>query len=144
MPSTKHIFVGRKTELDQFHQALGQPSKIRRFFFTPGHGVKPRLFLPFGVGGIGKTELAKKCLKMASDAGWKTIHVDWERVEYRPVEPVQLMNAIAEGLREVAGKSAIQAFLDDRDKVTPTRERVERYKLEEVSHSYPAPPDTQV
>jgi len=130
MPTTKHIFVGRKTELEQFRQILGRTGKLERLILNPGRNVKSRVLMPYGIGGIGKTELSKQCLKIATEEGWNTICVDWDKVEYRPVEPVQVMDAIAEALKSVAGESAIKPYLDDRNKIALVRDRVHRYRAE--------------
>ena len=131
MPATKHIFVGRKTELEQFRQALGHTEKWKRLLVNPGQNVRPRVFLPYGIGGIGKSELSRRCLKIAAEEeGWKTLCVDWDKVEYRPVERVQVMDAIAQALKSVAGEGVIKPYLDDRDKVAALRDKVDRYRAE--------------
>ncbi|MBI3361773.1 MAG: tetratricopeptide repeat protein [Chloroflexi bacterium] len=128
MPTPRHIFVGRKNELKEFRQELGRPGLIARALGNPARNVKPRVFLPFGIGGIGKTELSRQCLQLAEKAGWQTLTVEWDRVG--PVEPVDMMNAIALALQGRAGESAVQAYLDDRKKAAPTRERVQRYRTD--------------
>jgi tetratricopeptide (TPR) repeat protein len=128
--SKKHVFVGRKTELDQFRHVIGNPGTLKLLISNPGIGVKSRVFLPFGIGGIGKTELAKQCLKIAREAGWKTISIDWDRMEFRPIESVELMDAIATALQDVAGKNAIKQYINDRNRSKVTRDRVHRYRAE--------------
>ncbi len=130
MSDRKHIFVGRKTELEKFQQSLGQTGAVQRLLFKPGHGVKPRVFLPYGIGGIGKSELSKRCLALARKAGWKTITIDWEKVEYRPVEPLQVMDAIAEKLQGEYTKSIVAPYISDRNRAGPTRDKVHRYRAE--------------
>ena len=65
---TKAIFVGRQTELEQFRQVIGTTSKLERLLLRPGRQLKkPRLFLPHGIGGIGKTSLSQRCLAIQLD-----------------------------------------------------------------------------
>lgn len=64
--SRHEIFIGRQVELQQFEAALGRRGLLGWLF---GPGVKPRVFLPHGIGGIGKTWLAQECLKRARKAG---------------------------------------------------------------------------
>ena len=83
MPIAKRIFVGRKIELEQFKQALGRPGFIDRVVLgNPGRSVKSRVFLPHGIGGIGKSELTRQCLELAKQAGWRTLFLDWNHVGY--------------------------------------------------------------
>ena len=56
MAPHSHIFVGRKTELEQFRSIIERPDTDTYSTLAPRPTVKPRVFLPYGIGGIGKTE----------------------------------------------------------------------------------------
>jgi hypothetical protein len=130
MPNSTSLFVGRKTELEYFQMVLAQSSFSSRVEGEMSRNFKSRLFLPYGIGGIGKTELAKQCLHLAQEAGWKTIAIDWDRTDYRPVEPQDLMNAIANSLKDFAGEKSIATYLNDFKRATPVRDKVHRYRAE--------------
>ena len=110
MSNTSSLFVGRKTELEYFQMVLAQSSFSSKIEGDAARIFKSRLFLPYGIGGIGKTELAKQCLHLAQGAGWKTIAIDWDRTDCRPVEPQDLMNTIANSLRDFAGEKSIATY----------------------------------
>jgi tetratricopeptide (TPR) repeat protein len=129
MPITKHVFVGRKNELEQFRQALGQPGLVDRLLLrNPGRHVKSRVFLPHGIGGIGKSELTRQCLEIAKQAGWQTLLLDWDRIGYRPVEPLDVMDTLAAALQQVGGEGCIRPYLDDRKKMAGIQDKAQRYR----------------
>jgi hypothetical protein len=131
MPITTRIFVGRKNELEQFKLALGQPSLMNRLLLAnPGRNIKSRVFLPHGIGGIGKSELTRQCLDLAKKSGWQTLLLDWDRVGYRPIEPLDVMDALADALKIVAGEGSIRSYLDDRKLATGVQEKAQRYRAE--------------
>lgn len=131
MPITQRIFVGRKNELEQFKQALGQPGFIDRLVSSnPGRSVKSRVFLPHGIGGIGKSELTRQCLELAKKAGWQTLVLDWDRVGYRPVEAVDVTDTLADALKSIVGEGRIKAYLDDRKNMAGVQEKAQRYRVE--------------
>jgi tetratricopeptide (TPR) repeat protein len=92
--------------------------------------MKPCVFLPHGIGGIGKTWLAQECLKRARKAGWKTIEMDWDRADQRPTEQLDMMNVIAERLKERYGEKVVREYLGARVRARQVRDRVSRYKQE--------------
>jgi tetratricopeptide (TPR) repeat protein len=124
------IFVGRETELEQFHQALGKRGLLRQLLHLPGRDVHSRVFLPHGIGGIGKTWLSQRCLGEADKEGWATIKVDWDRADYRPSEPDQLMDIVAERIRSRLGEKAIKPYWKTRTQARQVRDRVTRYRQE--------------
>jgi tetratricopeptide (TPR) repeat protein len=130
MAPHSRIFVGRKTELEQFQSIIERPEVDSFSPLAPRRAVKPRVFLPHGIGGIGKTELSRRCAEIAAEAGWRTITIDWENVEYRPVEPMQLMNGIANALKAVAGEKAIKPYLEDQQNIAAVNGRVNRYRVD--------------
>ncbi len=130
MPIAKRIFVGRKNEIEQFTQAMRPAVPTQPSLTNPGQGVRSRLFLPFGIGGIGKSELTKKCLELAGVKGWKTLLLDWDRVDNRVVEPLGLMNRLAEALKGVAGDAAIKPYMDERKRVGGLQDKAQRYRAE--------------
>jgi len=130
MIKTSSLFIGRKTELEYFQMVLAQASFSQQLVGEMARNFKSRVFLPYGIGGIGKTELAKQCLHLAQEAGWQAIAIDWDRTDCRPVEPLDLMNTIANSLRDLAGEKPITPYLDDRKRAAPVRDRVHRYRAE--------------
>jgi Flp pilus assembly protein TadD len=129
MPITKHVFVGRKNELEQFRQALGRPGLVDRLLLrNPGRHAKSRVFLPHGISGIGKSELTRQCLAIADKAGWQTLLLDWDRIGYRPVEPLDVTDALADALQKVGGEGCIGPYLDDRKKMAGIQDKAQRYR----------------
>ena len=126
------IFVGRKTELKQFRQALGKRGLLRRFLLLllPGRGVRSRVFLPYGIGGIGKTWLSQGCLREADQTGWATVEVDWDRADYRPSETGQLMDIVAARVKSALGEKTIKPYWDTRTQARQVHDRVTRYRQE--------------
>jgi tetratricopeptide (TPR) repeat protein len=123
----REIFIGRQIELQQFEAALGRRGLLG---WLLGPGVKPCVFLPHGIGGIGKTWLAQECLKRARNPGWATVEVDWDKADQRPSERLDLMNITAERLKEKYGEKAVREYLDARGRARQVRNRVSRYKQE--------------
>ena len=56
--------------------------------------------------------------------------IDWENVEHRPVEPMQLMNGFANALKAVAGEKVIKPYLDDQQNIATVNGRVNRYRVD--------------
>jgi len=127
---TSSLFIGRRTELEYFQMVLAQSSFSQNIGGGFARIFKSRVFLPFGIGGIGKTELAKQCLRLAQDAGWSTLMIDWDRTDCRPVEPQDLMNTIANSIRDLAGEKAIAPYLNDFKRAAPVQDKVHRYRAE--------------
>jgi tetratricopeptide (TPR) repeat protein len=124
------VFVGRKVELDQFDQAIRPSGKLAKLLRGPGVGVRPRVFVLHGIGGMGKTWLAQKCLHHAQTAGWMTAEIDWDTADMRPTDRLGLMNAIAEALKEKYGEGLVRDYLKVRGRVRRIQERVQLYKRE--------------
>ncbi len=125
--SRHEIFIGRQIELQQFEAALGRRGLLG---WLLGPDVKPRVFLPHGIGGIGKTWLAQECLKRARNTGWATVEVDWDKAEQRPSERLDLMNVIAEQLKEGFGEKVVREYLGEHGRARQVRDRVLRYQQE--------------
>jgi len=125
-------FVGRQRELDQFSDALSGFGWLGRLRARSGgqSGTRPRVFLAHGREGIGKTWLGQKCLSLARDKGWKTIELDLEMAGLRPNEPLDLMDAIAEALRDRYGARTVKDYLKARGRVRQAHETVERLRAE--------------
>ena len=125
-------FIGRQRELDQFSDSLNRFNRIGRLRERlPGQRRKPaRVFLPHGIGGIGKTWLSQQCLKLARAKGWKTIELDWARVNLRPTAPLDLMNVIAEDLRDQYKDKIVSDYLKARGRALQARRKVDRVRAE--------------
>ena len=126
---SKDKFVGRKTELEQFELAIRPKSKLKSFLGL-GDGIQPRVFLPYGIGGMGKTWLSKECLKRAKKAGWETIEIDWERADYLPSSQLSMMDTISECIKQTFGEKSIQEYLKVRRQEKQVKEKVRRLKQE--------------
>jgi len=92
-------FVGRQNELAQFEQAIKPQNKLKAFLKL-GLEVQPRVFLPYGIGGMGKTWLSRECFRRAKKAGWKTIEINWEKVDLVPVDETEMMDTILNSLNK--------------------------------------------
>lgn len=123
-------FVGRKLELNQFASVIKPRPALLRYLIGPNINVKSQVFLPFGIGGIGKTELSRKCLECAEDAGWATLEIDWDRADTRPNDELQLLNIIAEHLKKVYGNDSIAEFLKREKQIQYVEERIQHLKIE--------------
>jgi tetratricopeptide (TPR) repeat protein len=126
-------FIGRQRELDQFRDSLNRLTRLGRLRAWVGgrSGDPPRVFLPHGIGGIGKTKLTQQCLGLAHDQGWKTIELKWDMVNLRPNEPLDLMNAIAEDLRDQYGdRMMVDDYLEARRQARAASQKVDRVKAE--------------
>jgi hypothetical protein len=128
--ASESIFVGRRNELEQFEQYLFRSySGINNG--SSHRKINARVFLPYGIGGIGKTELTKQCLEIATKAGWQTIYLDWDRLPDCPNNFLDILDALADKLRSLdGGEKAIQTYLDIRKQALKVSERVERYRAE--------------
>jgi len=124
------LFIGRKPELEQFDRAINPRNKFAKLIFGPRTNVPSRVFLPHGIGGIGKSFLSKKCLAKAKDAGWATIEIDWDRVDIRPSDEVELMNVVAEELKTIYGEKVIQEYLRTQRQIKQVKDRVQKLKRE--------------
>lgn len=142
MTMTKPIFIGRVNELEQFQLALGQPGIISRLVFdSPGHKVKSRVFLPSGIEGMGKSELTRRCLQLAENAGWPTLLLEWDRLGYRPAEPLDVANAIADALQTLPGERTIRSYFDERKTIASAQQKARSYHAEHPERwQKPIPP----
>jgi len=127
--TTADIFIGRKNELAQFDQAI-RPNKLGAILRGPGTGVRPHVFLPYGIGGMGKTWLARECLKHAQKAGWMTAEIDWDTASTRPTDRLGLMDIVAQTLQEKYGEKLAHEYRKTRGRVKQIQDRVLRYQQE--------------
>src|SRR5687767_12922790 len=104
--SLSRKFVGRKTEIEQFERAIKPRNLWVRFLLGPNRRVQPQVFLPHGIGGMGKTRLSRECLECAQTAGWATIEINWDRADARPTDEFEMMNIIAQQLIKEYGDNS--------------------------------------
>src|SRR5579864_1670727 len=131
MTMTKHVFVGRVNELEQFQQTLGQPRIISRLVFdNRGRNARSRLILVSGMAGIGKSELTRHCLQLAENAGWPTLLLEWDRLGYAPAEPIDVTNAIADTLQTLPDERATRAYFEARKTIAGAQEKARRNHAE--------------
>lgn len=125
-----HIFVGRKQELQQFDQVLNPRQKVAKAILGPRTKIKPHVFLPYGMGGMGKSFLSRECLLRAKDAGWKTVEIDWDRADTRPGDKSSMMSMIAEKIKGAYQESTIKNYLKVLHDSKKIQERVNHYRQE--------------
>ncbi|GAP12676.1 protein containg AAA ATPase domain [Longilinea arvoryzae] len=128
--SEDNTFVGRRTELEQFKQYLYHPFSSNPDYVSP-RLIKARVFLLHGIGGIGKTELSRQLLEISDEAGWQKIYIDWDRINDRPNEFVDILNTLADKLLTIeGGQKAIQSYLEVHRQLLSIGERIERYRAD--------------
>ena len=128
--SPNEKFVGRKTELGQFERAIRPRNSWVRFLLGPNTKIEPTVFLPYGIGGIGKTTLSRECLERAEKAGWARIEINWDRANTRPTDEIEMMNIIAEQIRKVYGDKSIEEFLKKQKQIKFAKENIQRLQQE--------------
>src|SRR5687767_5231696 len=122
-------FVGRQNELAQFEQAIKPQNKLKTFLKL-GIGVQPRVFLPYGIGGMGKTWLSRECLRRAKKAGWKTIEINWEKVDLLPVDETEMMDTISQFIKQEYGERIARDYSKARQDSKQVAEKFSRLKQE--------------
>jgi hypothetical protein len=67
MSNDSSTFIARQSELDQFSSSLSRSTWLGRVRARLGRqpGDPPRVYLPHGIGGVGKTRLARQCPSLA-------------------------------------------------------------------------------
>ncbi len=123
-------FVGRRVELEQFEQAIKPDGNFSGLLFGPGSGVRARVFLIHGVGGIGKTWLGRECLRRAALKKWATLEIDWGSPEGLPSDQAGLMNMIAQALKLRFGEKLTQDYEQICDRARRVREGIQRFQHE--------------
>src|SRR5687767_11696427 len=122
-------FVGRQNELAQFEQAIKSQNKLK-VFLKLGIEVQPRVFLPYGIGGMGKTWLSRECLRRAKKGGWKIIEINWEKVDLLPVDETEMMDTISQFIKKEYGEKIARNYLKSRQDSKQVAEKVSRLKQE--------------
>ncbi|MCD4737740.1 MAG: hypothetical protein K8R89_00575, partial [Anaerolineae bacterium] len=139
------IFIGRITEQRQFQAALqGLLAHHRRWRevaaevgsafdpeAAPGDDSYARVFLPYGIGGIGKTWLTRRCLALAeeyaSDPAILTLYDDLSLGP--PVQaPAHLLERLYNLLVEAGYGEELAPYLRARAGAPKVAARVSRYK----------------
>ncbi len=140
-------FIGRVQEQRQFRVALqGLLAHQRRWRDlaylqaadfdpdrAPGDGSYACIFLPHGIGGIGKSWLARRCLilaqELAADPPILTLYDDVSMGS--PVlEPAHLMNRLAEQLVHAGYETEIAPYQQTQADTPGVIERVNHFQVE--------------
>jgi len=91
-------FVGRREEQKVFRETL---QKLMGFHFgnpSQGEGIFKRVFLLYGDGGMGKTELLKRFAEISHEEGGDNltlIRIDWDEYQSEPINSsIDIMDSI--------------------------------------------------
>ncbi|GJM33841.1 MAG: hypothetical protein DHS20C18_28420 [Saprospiraceae bacterium] len=139
--SHQEIFIGRQRELEAFEQSLEhirgpRPTFLQRLFgLTPKKAAKthplPRIFLFYGEGGFGKTELVHQCMQKAK--GFNVIHLDWDdyykRKNSLPNTSRKMITALFTELTEE--KYGISGYFDEYQEIEGQLEKIDK-KVERI------------
>jgi|GEM_PF-3232581 len=124
------FFVGRRFELEQFERAIKPDGSFSGLLFGPGVGVRSLIFVLHGMGGIGKTWLARECLRRAKLKKWATVEIDWSGLDVLPNDQVGLMNEIATAIKDHYGEKTTQQYEGKRDRARRVWEGIQLFQHE--------------
>jgi tetratricopeptide (TPR) repeat protein len=140
-------FIGRVQEQRQFRVALsGLVAHQRRWRDlaymqaanfdpeqAPGDDSYAHIFLPHGIGGIGKSWLARRCLTLAEEMGGDppilTLYDDVS-LGSPVLEPVHLLDRLADHLARADYDTEVAAYRQAQADLPGVVERVTRYQAE--------------
>ncbi len=140
-------FIGRVQEQRQFlmvlggllvhHQTWYQFAQARGPNFNPeqapGDDSYANIFLPHGIGGIGKSWLTRRCLDLAAgipnEPPILTLYDDVS-LGAPVLEPLHLLDRLAEQLTAAGYESYLPAYHQAKADLPPLVERVTRYQFE--------------
>lgn len=147
--SQNEIFIGRKRELEAFEQSLELIQGPKRSFLQKLFGSAskrkdsdapfPRVFLFYGEGGFGKTELVHQCVEKAEAWNFRVIHLDWDDYYFRKSSLPNTSRKMITALFTVLTDSQFgiarhfDEYLEVESRLEKIAEKVERVWQEDMS-----------